>query len=108
MASNHPCRGAIVVFDRLNPFGSKKDSTGGTDFKRGHRIEIRCPETMTPIATEHTDPDDWDSNVPEGEGVATYDCPACGGQHRYLWGPPVPLCLDDDNDDDELVLFEGE
>ncbi len=99
------------MFDRLNPFGGKTDggSDGGADFAREHRIEIRCPEMMTPVATEHTDPVDWDSNVPEGEGVATYDCPACGEQHRYLWGPPVPICLDEnENDDDELILFESE
>ena len=99
---------AIDVFG-LDPFGRKKGDDDNPDFDRDHRIEIRCPETMTPIATEHTDPDDWDSSVADGEGIATYDCPACDGQHRYLWGPPVPLCLDDDDDeDDDVILFESE
>ncbi|EFW92138.1 hypothetical protein ZOD2009_11695 [Haladaptatus paucihalophilus DX253] len=99
---------AIGVFDRLNPFGRKKSDDETGDFDRDHRIVIRCPETMTPIATEHTDPDDWDSSVADGEGIATYDCPACGDQHRYLWGPPVPLCLDDEDDEDDVILFESE
>lgn len=97
------------MFDRLNPFGRKKTDDNATEFGGNHRIELRCPETMALIATENTDPDDWDSSVPDGEGIATYECPACGDHHRYLWGPPVPFCLDDDDgEEEEEILFESE
>ncbi len=93
------------MFNRLNPFGRSKKGERA-DFDRDHRIEIRCPETLELLATEHTDPDDWDSAVEDGEGIATYDCPHCGDEHRYLWGPPVPLNLD--ADEPESSLFGDE
>ncbi|WP_458188456.1 hypothetical protein [Haladaptatus sp. NG-WS-4] len=74
------------------------------DLTQDHRVEIRCPETLNLIATEHTDPDDWDSDVRDGEGIATYECPECGREHRYLWGPPVPLLQGET--DDERSLFD--
>lgn len=89
------------MFDRLNPF-SRRDNDDHPEFDRDHRIEIRCPETMELIATEATDPDEWDSDVDDGEGIATYDCSECGGQHRYLWGPPVPLSVDDEESEPSL------
>lgn len=96
------------MFDRFkNPFGGG-GSDERSDLDRDHRIEIRCPETGELIATEHTDPDEWDQDVTDGEGIATYECPECGGEHRYLWGPPVPLRVDDDEDEDELLPFGDE
>ncbi len=85
------------MFDRFTNASEKRP-----DLDRDHRVEIRCPETLEPIATEHTDPDDWDTDVRDGEGIATYDCPECGGEHCYLWGPPVPLLQTDEEDEPSL------
>ncbi|WP_458209294.1 hypothetical protein [Haladaptatus sp. NG-SE-30] len=93
------------MFDR---FKNKSKRTGRErpDLTRDHRIEIRCPETLGLIATEHTEPESWDSNVRDGEGIATYDCQECGDEHRYLWGPPVPLL--ETEGEDEQSLFGDE
>ncbi|SIQ84642.1 hypothetical protein SAMN05421858_0588 [Haladaptatus litoreus] len=95
------------MLNRLNPF-SRSNAKKKSQTESDHNIEIRCPETMELLATEETDPDEWDSDVDDGEGIATYDCSHCGGQHRYLWGPPVPLILDEQTADSEPVLFGDE
>ncbi|WP_266075659.1 hypothetical protein [Haladaptatus caseinilyticus] len=92
------------MFNKLNPF-SRRTTDDHPEFDQDHRIEIHCPKTMGLIATEDTDPDEWDSDVDDGEGIATYDCPECGEQHRYLWGPPVPLNVDEE--ESERSLFDG-
>lgn len=64
----------------------------------GPHVELYCPhgEGMTDetrIATEETDPDYFFDE--SGGHIAVYKCRVCGGQHRFLWGPPSPVYLGD-------------
>jgi hypothetical protein len=56
---------------------------------------LTCPETGERFATRDTDPIDWNPIVEYGTGVATYECPHCGGRHAVLWGTRTPVLLGD-------------
>lgn len=62
-------------------------------------VQLSCPETGRVIATEHTEPVDVDRDVKGGTGVWSYECPECGAVHRWLWGPPAPIRVEDDDTD---------
>ena len=65
-----------------------------------HSVELYCPVTDEQFGTERTEAVDVDRDVDGGVGIWTYECSVCDGTHRFLWGPPAPICLDERGDND--------
>lgn len=65
-----------------------------------HSVELRCPETDECFATEKTEPVAIERDVEGGTGIYTYECDECGARHRFLWGPPAPIYVGDEDGGD--------